>query len=192
MPLVSVLLIAIFVQGTALARPALSAPPTLLFVMVDDLRAQLGGAYGQTNWMNSTGQSPAASAIPGGRGCVTTPDCVACLVAHNATNGNAVTPAPCPDSCYVDNMIATYTAQRLADFANSQTRFAFFAGFKRPHLGFQLPQHAFDAYSPDQAIAVSREPPPDYPATGWWRNKETDGLPDVKQFVIKMTHSRAC
>jgi iduronate 2-sulfatase len=48
MPLVSVLLIAIFVQGTALARPALSAPPTLLFVMVDDLRAQLGGAYGQT------------------------------------------------------------------------------------------------------------------------------------------------
>ena len=91
-------------------------------------------------WINSTGQSAASAGIPGGQGCVTSPDCVECLVvsrvfeelmwtlvrcnihqycaslactkAHNGTDAHAVTVTPCADECYVDPMIAAHVGVR--------------------------------------------------------------------------------
>ena len=34
-------------------------------------------------WTNSTGQSAASAGIPGGAGCVTSPECLACLIKYN-------------------------------------------------------------------------------------------------------------
>jgi len=134
--------------------------------------------------MNSTGQSARSAGVPGGAGCVTSQACVACLEAHNGTDGNAVTVTPCPDECYVDSMVSTRVAAVLKEKAKSGESFAFFAGFKRPHLGFQVPKHAFDLYAPNQSIAASRQPPLGMPAAGWWRNGEIDGEPDVHPFVL--------
>lgn len=135
-------------------------------------------------WTNSTGQSAASAGVAGGAGCVTTPECVACLVAHNGTDEHAVTVTPCSDECYVDNMIATRVSGVLSSAAASGERFAFFAGFKRPHLGFQVPQHAFDLYPANVSIAESRVPPAGMPPSGWWENGETRGQADVHPFVI--------
>ena len=137
-------------------------------------------------WMNSTGQSPRSAGIPDGAGCVTSPDCVACLVAQNGTDGHAVTVTTCADACYVDSMIASYATGALAAHAGSGAAAApwsFFMGLKRPHLGFQVPAHAFDLYPADQRIAAHRAPPPGFPPAGWWRNGEMDGLADTKPFV---------
>jgi iduronate 2-sulfatase len=135
-------------------------------------------------WMNSTGQSAASAGVPGGAGCVTSPACVACLQAHNGTDGHAVAVTPCADDCYVDNLVSARAAAALRARAASGEAFAFFAGFKRPHLGFQVPQHAFDLYAPGQPIAADRAPPAGMPPAGWWRNGEMDGLPDVRPFVL--------
>ena len=61
-------------------------------------------------WMNSTGQSPASVGLPGGNGCVTSPECVACLKAQNGTDGHAITVTTCSDECYVDSMIASHVS----------------------------------------------------------------------------------
>ena len=135
-------------------------------------------------WTNSTGQSAASAGVPGGAGCVTTPECLACLEAHNGTDQHAITVTPCPDVCYVDRMVADYTASRLAALAAAGQPFSFFAGFKRPHLGFQVPQHAWDAYSPQQPLAMDRWPPQGMPPAGWWRNGEITGQADTRPFVL--------
>jgi iduronate 2-sulfatase len=139
-------------------------------------------------WMNSTGQSAASAGIPGGQGCITSPECVACLEAANATGPpyRAVVTSPCPDACYVDAMIAERAATDLAALsvaARAGTPFAYFVGLKRPHLGWQLPFWALNVYSADQPLAAHREPPPGFPSAGWWENGEVTGLKDVKPYV---------
>lgn len=114
-------------------------------------------------WGNSTGQSAAGAGLPGGMGCVTSPECVSCLVAHNATNGHSWVTSPCADLCYVDAMIAEHASNELRLRAQTKEPFAFFLGLKRPHLGFQLPQHALDVYPHAQPLAAHRAPPPGYP-----------------------------
>lgn len=135
-------------------------------------------------WVNSTGQSAASAGVPGGEGCVTSPECIACLIAHNGTDAHAVTVTPCPDECFVDSMVATRVSSVLSSAAASGESIAFFAGFKRPHLGFQVPQHAFDLYPANVSIAESRDPPAGMPPAGWWENGETHGQADVRAFVL--------
>jgi len=134
-------------------------------------------------WMNSTGQSAASVGLPGAAGCVTSPECVACLVAHNGTDGHSWVATPCADACYVDDMIAAQASRVLAGYGASGEPFAFFLGLKRPHLGFQVPQHALDVYPAVSPLAPHRRPPPGYPSAGWWRNGEPDGLADVQPHV---------
>jgi iduronate 2-sulfatase len=138
-------------------------------------------------WGNSTGQSAASAGVPGGRGCVTSPACVACLVAHNGTSGNSWVATPCGDECYVDALVADHAAAELREHAAAQLPFAMFVGFKRPHLGFQVPQHALDAYPVDVPIAAHRAPPPGMPSVGWYENGEIIH-PDTRAFV---DHSNA-
>jgi iduronate 2-sulfatase len=137
-------------------------------------------------WANSTGQSPASAGIPGGSGCVTSPACVACLQAHNGTRPAAVMVTPCADECYVDRMVSDYVAGQLAAAGGGAGAppLAFFAGLKRPHLGFQLPLHAWQAYAAAQPLAASRAPPAGMPPAGWYTNAEVTGLPDVREYVL--------
>lgn len=135
------------------------------------------------------------------------PPLLPCAQANNGTDGHAVTVTPCADECYVDPLIAAHVSvgaraaaallrdrcgadtppvpwqADLAAFAAEGTPFAYFAGFKRPHLGFQVPAWAFNLYPADVPIAAHRAPPPGYPPAGWWRNGEPDNLPDVKPWV---------
>ena len=136
-------------------------------------------------WTNSTGQSSRSAGIPGGEGCVTSGACVACLERYNATLVHSWTHSPCDDLCYVDPMIAQYGAAALAERAAEPTRpFAFFAGFKRPHLGFQVPDRFLDLYPADVPLAAVRAPVPGFPPAGWSVNGEIRGYADVDPFVI--------
>jgi hypothetical protein len=76
-------------------------------------------------------------------------------------------------------MIAEYAAGILAQKAASplpppqqQQPFAFFTGFKRPHLGFQVPQRFLDRYPVDVPIAAVRAPPDGFPPVAWSANSE--------------------
>ena len=100
------------------------------------------------------------------------------------TDRHAITVTPCPDECYVDNMISTHVAAQLTSLAAAGEPFSFFAGFKRPHLGFQVPQKAWDAYSPAQPLAEDRWPPRGMPPQGWVANGEITGEADTRPFVL--------
>ena len=130
-------------------------------------------------WTNSTGQSSRSAGVPNGQGCVTSVACVQCLQKYNATDIVSWVSSPCADTCYVDPMIAEYAAGILAQKAASpppppqqQQPFAFFTGFKRPHLGFQVPQRFLDRYPVDVPIAAVRAPPDGFPPVAWSANSE--------------------
>jgi len=131
-------------------------------------------------WTNQTGQSTASAGL-GGAGCVTTPACVACLEAHNATRVVSWAASPCDDACYVDAMIADRVTRVLA--APGAAPWATFVGFKRPHLGLAAPQWAFDLYPVDEPLAAHRAPPPGMPPAGWCDNSEIRSYRDVPPFV---------
>ena len=135
-------------------------------------------------WTNSTGQSSASAGLYGGAGCVTSPECVACLESYNATRVRSWVSSPCPDVCYVDPMVSAYTEGALAELAASGERFSFFAGFKRPHLGFQVPDRFLDMYPADVPLATVRTPAENFPLAGWYPNGEIRGFSDIPPFVL--------
>jgi hypothetical protein len=50
-------------------------------------------------------------------------------------------------------MVAQYAAGTLAQKGGTAQPWAFFTGFKRPHLGFQVPQRFLDRYRPQTKLA---------------------------------------
>ena len=136
-------------------------------------------------WVNSTGQSSASAGLPHGAGCVTSAACIACLKVYNGTSGASWVATPCADECYVDNMIAKYTAGVLtaAAAAPDASPFAFFLGFKRPHLGLQVPIRYLDGYATDVPLAAHRMPPSGMPKAGWSTNGEIRSFHDVPPWV---------
>lgn len=132
-------------------------------------------------WSNATGASPASAGIKGGNGCVTTPNCVACLESFNATKGLSWAGANCHDSCFVDGMIGDYAVSHLA--APGPTPWSTFLGFKRPHLVWTVPQTALDLYGKNQTLAAHRLPPEGMPPSGWSYNGEIRSCDDMGPWV---------
>jgi len=87
-------------------------------------------------------------------------------------------------------MIAEHVVEQIRGKAAAATveappPFALFAGFKRPHLGFAVPQWALDLYPEDVHLAADRAPPPGFPQTAWSGNGEINSFPDVGPFDLK-------
>jgi arylsulfatase A-like enzyme len=136
-------------------------------------------------WVNSTGQSSRSAGVYGGEGCVTSADCVACLERFNATGTRSWMTSPCGDQCYVDPMIADYVVDVLAEkAAAAASPFAFFTGFKRPHLGFQVPDRFLELYPADVPLAAARQPAQGFPRAAWSDNGEIRSFSDVPPFVV--------
>ena len=133
-------------------------------------------------WVNSTGQSTRSAGVPGGQGCVTSDACLQCLALYNATQTRSWMSSPCGDECYVDPMIADYVVDVLAEKAAGapgSEPFAFFTGFKRPHLGFQVPDRFLELYDEQVPLAAVRAPVPGFPRAGWYSNGELGGFSDI-------------
>ena len=62
--------------------------------------------------------------------------------------------------------------------------FAFFVGFKRPHLGFFVPDRFLDLYPADVPLAAVRAPVADFPRSGWYPNGEIRGYPDISPVTL--------
>jgi hypothetical protein len=136
-------------------------------------------------WVNSTGQSSRSAGIPGGQGCVTSDACLACLALYNATQTRSWMSSPCGDECYVDPMIADYVVDVLAEKgAAEESGFAYFNGFKRPHLGLQVPDRFLELYPAEVPIAAQRAPVAGFPQLAWSGNGEIRSYSDVAPFVI--------
>lgn len=140
-------------------------------------------------WTNSTGQSTASA----GLSFVTSAACVACLEAFYATLVRSWATSPSGDDCYVDPLISSYAVDQIVAFGEARRRsmqraalsaaspspFAFFVGFKRPHLGFQVPERFLELYPADVPLAAHRMPA-DGPASS---NGEIRSFHDVPPFV---------
>jgi hypothetical protein len=124
--------------------------------------------------------------VPGGQGCVTSAACVECLKLYNATQIRSWMSSPCGDECYVDPMIADYVVDVLAEKGAGAggAPFAFFTGFKRPHLGFQVPDRFLQMYPADVPLAQVRQPVDGFPPAAWSENGEIGGYSDIAPFVI--------
>jgi iduronate 2-sulfatase len=133
-------------------------------------------------WTNGTGQSAKSAGIKGGQGCVTSPACVTCLEKYNATNKVSWVSSQCDEVCYVDTMTGDYIIDVIQNTQQLLPQ-ATFVGFKRPHLGFFVPDWALNTYPVNQTIAKSREPPVSFPLSAWSDNGEIRGYRDVDAFV---------
>jgi iduronate 2-sulfatase len=140
---------------------------------------------------NTTGVSARVWGLPGAQGCVTSDDCVACLERYNATTPRSWVAAPCADACFVDGLVSSRVAADLAGKGAAARSggaapppWALFAGFKRPHLGFAVPQWALDAQPADPPLAALRVPPPGFPPAGWSGNGEISSYPDAGREVL--------
>jgi len=137
---------------------------------------------------NTTGVSTRVWGLPGAQGCLTSDACLACLARYNGTTPRSWISTPCADECYVDSLISSHVAATLAEKGAAAARggaapFALFAGFKRPHLGFAVPQWALDAQPPGPPLAALRAPPPGFPPAGWSGNGEITSFPDAGREV---------
>jgi len=143
-------------------------------------------------WLNSTGQSTKSSMIENGTGCVTSNECIQCLEAYNATStASPWVVSPCPDTCFVDPMIAQYVSETLQSKAlsylssSSEKPFALFTGFKRPHLGFQVPQRFLDYYPESVPLSTFRVPSENFPRDAWAANGEIRGFKNLAPYVLE-------
>ena len=134
-------------------------------------------------WNNGTGQSAKSAGIKGGQGCVTSPACVTCLEKYNATQRVSWVSSPCDDLCYVDAMIGDHIIDVIQNPQLPSLPQATFVGFKRPHLGFYVPEWALNSYPVNQTIAENRQPPENFPTAAWSDNGEIRGYKDVGAFV---------
>ena len=87
------------------------------------------------------------------RGCVQSPECVACMISAgsiSATGKPSWSPANCSENCYPDGLVATNAIEQLeyAALHPSEAQPFFIAvGMKRPHLGWFAPANFFDEYT---------------------------------------------
>jgi iduronate 2-sulfatase len=143
-------------------------------------------------WLNGTGQSPASVSWPGGTGCVTPPDCEACLatfgIGGDFTRSWAA--ADCDDGCFVDGLIARRAVADLAWKAANPGAgpWAYFLGFKRPHLTLTGPAWAFAAYdNATTTLPAHPLPPPGMPEVAFFQNGEIGGASDVRHLLYTYT-----
>ncbi len=133
---------------------------------------------------NTTGVSARVWGLPGAQGCITSDACVQCLESYNVTTPRSWIAAPCDDACFVDSLVSSRVAADLAGkgaaaVGGGAAPWALFAGFKRPHLGFAVPQWALDAQPLHPPLAALRAPPPGFPPSGWSGNGEINSYPDA-------------
>lgn len=123
------------------------------------------GYHWCTEGWNGHSESPRASGMPNGTGCVQSPECLQCLYRYGAAGpglwNRSHGSGRCDDLCWTDGLVAQNAVEQLrwkAEHAPDQP-FFLAVGFKRPHLDFLAPQWAFDLH-PNETIDIATHPFP--------------------------------